>query len=431
MSFNVYKSDGTTVTIDDNVVDQEFNDTSANGGKGLGVQLVGLGASGYPVALAQNIVQMTENFSGTTLPSDTTSLQGQLWFNKTSGIDGNLYVRISSSTIGGLSNWKKLLVDDTTTITGNLTFGGTNQLITGDWTTAATIPQFRTSTANGSTFVAASPNGTGTQSGFIANNNVDIANSEFLFMGPNASNTAMLLYSDARGTGTPKSLALVVENGVPSDYAVLINTNNSTLIHHNLIFDNTNQFITGDWSTIATRPQFRTNVVNDITLVTASPNGTGTQAGFIAENNSDSINSELLFVGSNSSNSAMLIYSGARGTGTPKQLAIVVESGVPNDYALLVSATNDVTMPHTLFVNEIEGSGPINVSSAAALNLIAAGEITFSSVAQLVNRTKAQLNALAGVSTGAIAYCTDTVSGAMPVYYDGAAWLKIFDNAAI
>jgi hypothetical protein len=433
MSYNIYKSDGTTVVIPDAVVDQTFNDVTANSGKGIGVQIVGLGAPEYIAAIAQNILQMTENFSGTTLPSDSTALQGQLWFNKTSGTNGDLYVRTSGAVSGGIVNWKKLLVDSTTTLTGNLTFAGTNQFITGDWSTTLTRPQFRTSVVNDVTLVVASPNGTGTQAGFVADNNSDSANAELLFVGPNASNTAMLVYSGARGAGTPKQMAIVVESGAPNDYAVLINANNSTSIHHNLILDNTSQFITGDWSTTATRPQFRTNVVNEKTLVTASPNGTGTQSGFVADNKSDSANSELIFLGPNASNTAMLVYSGARGTGTPKQMAIVVESGLSNDYAILIDTSNNVTMPHTLNVQDITftGAGPVSISSGNDLNLEAVGIITFSSIAQLVNKTKVQLNALAGVPAGSIAYCTDTVSGAVPVYYSGAAWLKVFDNGAI
>ncbi len=113
MAYTIYKSDGTAVVIPDNAVDVAFYDPSGGtGGHGLGTQLVGRNTVNYGPPIAQNFLQMTENFSSTAVPSDTTSLQGQLWFNKTSSTTGNLYVRLTGNASGGILNWKKIVVDD-------------------------------------------------------------------------------------------------------------------------------------------------------------------------------------------------------------------------------------------------------------------------------------------------------------------------------
>jgi len=119
MSYYVYKSDGTTLSIPDGVVDQDFNNTSANGGKGIGIQIVGNFSTNYVIPTAQNFLQMTENFCSPIMPPDIKALQGQLWFNKISGTTGILYVRTSGATFGGMANWKEVLVGNTSVVPGN------------------------------------------------------------------------------------------------------------------------------------------------------------------------------------------------------------------------------------------------------------------------------------------------------------------------
>jgi len=120
MAYNIYKADGTAVTVPDNAIDTQFYNPTANGaGKGIGTQLIGRNAIDYGAPVAQTFLQLTENFCGTVLPSDTTALQGQLWFNKTSASDGVLYVRNSGATSGNLANWQNVV-----TVNSNET-GGT------------------------------------------------------------------------------------------------------------------------------------------------------------------------------------------------------------------------------------------------------------------------------------------------------------------
>ncbi len=74
---------------------------------------------------------------------------------------------------------KTLKVAGTTDFSANLTFTGTGNRITGDFSNAtlANRVMFQTSTVNGQTDVHAIPNGTGTRAGFLAYNNSDIASS--------------------------------------------------------------------------------------------------------------------------------------------------------------------------------------------------------------------------------------------------------------
>jgi len=123
MSYLIYKSDGTAVTIPDNIIDTVYYDPNGgDGGEGLGIQLLGQNSISYGPAVAQNFLQMQENYSSAAIPSDLYSLQGQLWFNKSSGTTGNLYVRITGNTSGGIANWRQVVVTDAF---GNIVVGGT------------------------------------------------------------------------------------------------------------------------------------------------------------------------------------------------------------------------------------------------------------------------------------------------------------------
>ncbi len=134
MSYQIYKSNGTPLTIADSVLDNSFYNPTGGGGydsggvvlagQGLGIQMIGRYTTDYAPAVAQTLVQMTENFASSSVPADTNTLQGQLWFNQLSNLAGNLFVKINDSTTGGLVNWQKIVTEDSnnnTTITGTIT----------------------------------------------------------------------------------------------------------------------------------------------------------------------------------------------------------------------------------------------------------------------------------------------------------------------
>jgi hypothetical protein len=91
------------------------------------------------------------------------------------------------------------------TDSGNLTFTGTGNRITGDFSNATTANRvlFQTSTANTSTTFGIMPNGTGTNANFGSYGNaLDLANTSVLFMGVTNSGAEARFNSAIAGTGT-------------------------------------------------------------------------------------------------------------------------------------------------------------------------------------------------------------------------------------
>jgi hypothetical protein len=108
--------------------------------------------------------------------------------------NGSDFVRISNT--GGAGVFTSI------TDSGNLTFTGTGNRITGDFSnaTAASRVAFQSSTTNGNTTVAAIPNGTSTTAALWAVNNSDIANTSRARI--QANSTEISFTSDSAGTGT-------------------------------------------------------------------------------------------------------------------------------------------------------------------------------------------------------------------------------------
>jgi len=101
MPYNVYNPNGTQHSVPDNAIDATYYDATNH----VGIQLVGRNTVDYGAAIAQNFLQLIQNFAGPNPPSDAIALLGQFWFNTT---DLNMYVRINNNTTGGLANWKVL-----------------------------------------------------------------------------------------------------------------------------------------------------------------------------------------------------------------------------------------------------------------------------------------------------------------------------------
>ncbi len=131
MSYTIHKSDGTTVTVADNNADISYYTGSLPPAIGRGLVLIGRNYINYGAPIAQNFLQLTENFASTTSyrPSEAISVQGQLWFEKSSATNsatGNLYVRAADSSVSGDAAWKKILLADSSgniVVDGNITVG--------------------------------------------------------------------------------------------------------------------------------------------------------------------------------------------------------------------------------------------------------------------------------------------------------------------
>ena len=87
---------------------------------------------------------------------------------------------------------------------GNLTFTGTGNRITGDFSNGTIANQvlFQTSTANSGTTLSIIPSGTGTISSFQSYGSSDSANSSVISIGIGTSGTEAVISSFTRGTGT-------------------------------------------------------------------------------------------------------------------------------------------------------------------------------------------------------------------------------------
>ena len=107
MAYSVTTTDGVTpITVADSTIDSSQ----------LSLALIGRNATNYGEPLVRNFVHHLENFSNATPPTPTTTLEGQLWWNKTEKTlrvyDGSTWGRSTSIPVSA------------TEITGNLV-GGT------------------------------------------------------------------------------------------------------------------------------------------------------------------------------------------------------------------------------------------------------------------------------------------------------------------
>lgn len=153
MAYTIYKSDGTPVIVNDNSISVEFYDTTGGStGLGSGIRLVGRNAIDYGVPIAQNFLQMTENFasSGTSRPDGTAALQGMLWHNKTVNA---LFLKTG---IGDLNtDWNRIprINPTLTPQDGDIQVTGLSASIyvNGSWTSIPTGSSFPLSIGNGGT----------------------------------------------------------------------------------------------------------------------------------------------------------------------------------------------------------------------------------------------------------------------------------------
>lgn len=90
MAYNITKTDGTPIAIEDNVA-TDFG----------GIKLLGQNFVGYSDEIATNFARMLENFSHNTFTS--TPVEGQLWYHNTEGVlkvyNGTTFVDVGSSKV--------------------------------------------------------------------------------------------------------------------------------------------------------------------------------------------------------------------------------------------------------------------------------------------------------------------------------------------
>lgn len=158
------------------------------------------------------------------------------------------------------------------TDSGNLTFTGTGNRITGDFSnaTADSRVMFQSSVVDGNTQVRSIPNGTSTTASMQVGNTNDPANQSVASL--HVTSTEASIFSTTNGTGTFLPLTLYTYN--TEKLRIAANTTGT------YTFGGTAPRITGDFSnaTVANRIAFQSSTVNGFTSLVAIPNGTSTVA---------------------------------------------------------------------------------------------------------------------------------------------------------
>lgn len=145
-------------------------------------------------------------------------------------------------------------------LSGNLTFSGTDQKITGDLTNLVTTPKFQTNVSNGNTVLRVIPNGTGTVSQLTFYSNSDYNNASVSQFG--AAPGFGFFNTNFTGSGTPPEMRFATNGAVRLRIAATgqVNVENNlnvtgTAVASNLSGTNTGDqtiTVTGDVSGIST-----------------------------------------------------------------------------------------------------------------------------------------------------------------------------------
>jgi hypothetical protein len=128
---------------------------------------------------------------------------------------GNTVTTLNNMTLGNVTVSSGNVTITNVTTSGNLTFTGTGNRITGDFSNATTANKvmFQTSTTNGATVINVIPAGSGNSSGFNLFNDSGFTNSARFDIGLLNSGTEARLSSTIVGTGTYVPMTFLTGGG--------------------------------------------------------------------------------------------------------------------------------------------------------------------------------------------------------------------------
>ena len=323
------------------------------------------------------------------------------------------------------------------TLTGTVTFGSSLRIL-GDFSnlTVASRPIFQTNTTNGSTFLTAMPNGTGTATQFQAYNSSDPANASVGSLG--VTSNQVRIVSTNTGTGSLNPITFLFGTtevarfttsgdlliGTTTDDGVnLLQVAGGTALSGNLNLSGTARRITGDFSnaTVASRTLFQTSTTNGQTFVTAIPNGTAVNSQFQAYNSSDPANASVASLVA--ANATVRLVSGNTGTGTLLPIAFIMSATEVARFTtggnLLINTTTDDG------TNKLQVNGGVAISGNVALH---AGN--YSTYAY--PKAGGQLDGNIGMGIGSPAWQTgyrsiDYSGGSLASSYSGH--IRLYQNA--
>ena len=164
----IYNARGTQKIVPDNQFNTDYY-WGTTGGAGTGIQLPGRNVTNYGGPIAQNFLQLTENFANITPPTNATI--GQTWFNTA---DKSLYVRTDISTETPYANWSRIgstvtMSSDSVNIT-TAGMGGTKTFGTEYMLGSLTVPRTGVVTVAANVTVSYATDGSGAfRGGFFMN----------------------------------------------------------------------------------------------------------------------------------------------------------------------------------------------------------------------------------------------------------------------
>jgi len=153
-----------------------------------------------------------------------------------------------------------------------------------------------------------------------------------------------------------------------------------------------------------------------------------------------------LYVWDGSAWSALGIVQGPTGptgsvglTGAAGDVAVSTTTDVSTFVSLYENANGDQEGKTNTGILYNASEEKLTVTNIKSESLVSATDLLLSapqgikalSPFKLANYTKAQLLALSSVQAGSMAFCTDEVGGAVPVFYDGADWRRVTDREVV
>ena len=278
------------------------------------------------------------------------------------------------------------------TLTGDLTFSGTNRRIIGDFTSTSRV-LVQTSSANSNTVFGLIPNGTSVNSQFHVWGASDITNAPLGTFTINSS--SVQIQSSAAGTGTALPFRVLVSTTevfrATTGFNFLIGSSvddgvnkfqltGSAALTGSLNFTGTGNRITGDFSnaTAASRAAFQSSTANGNTLVNLLPNGTATVSRWGAFNGADSANASIVSLGITAT--AAEIVSTFNGTGTALPLDVYV--GGAKQLSIATTGAGTATKDWTLQgVTVGRGGGAVVGNTAVGASALGANTTASSNTA--------------------------------------------------
>jgi hypothetical protein len=268
---------------------------------------------------------------------------------------GNTVTTLNNMTLANATVSSGNVTVTSASLSGNLTFTGTGNRITGDFSNAtiANRVMFQTSTVNGATRLHAIPNGTGVVSAIAAINNSDPNNASFMQVSVNAAEAQLI--STLAGTGTYLPMTFYTGGSermrVDTSGRVGIGTSSPAT---GVCLD-----VFGGYARLRSNTTINADISGNINaLVFESSGGTGEHAIIAGGNTSNNILTFYTTAAAAPAERMRIDSSGNVGIGTTSpSTRLTVSSSGANGLDLAVDQGNAVASARLFFTNGTAGQG--------------------------------------------------------------------------